>query len=151
MWLNLSITKARGQCYDEAVAMSGCRSGVAKSYGWWTKSYLYPLLSAFFVRVESGLDDLDNLGHFFGGSSGSHPKTKLSGCDPDITCFLENGCWHLVSEWTLGLMNALKYHWCETSLLSQAVLKHVATKGFIFKKSVQGNVYKLGTANVHHV
>ena len=30
-------------------------------------------------------------------------------------------CWHLVSVWTLGLMNALKHHWCETSLLSQAV------------------------------
>ena len=35
-------------------------------------------------------------------------------------------------------MNALKYHWCETSLLSQAVLKHVVSKYFIFKKSVQG-------------
>ena len=33
-------------------------------------------------------------------------------------------------------MNALKYHWCETSLLSQAVLKHVVSKDFIFKKSV---------------
>ena len=41
-------------------------------------------------RVESGLDDPDNLGHFVGGSSGSHPQTKLSGCDPDITCSLEN-------------------------------------------------------------
>ena len=28
--LNLCITKARGQCYDGAAAMSGCRSGVAK-------------------------------------------------------------------------------------------------------------------------
>ena len=27
-------------------------------------------------RVESGLDDPDNLGYFFGGSSGSHPQTK---------------------------------------------------------------------------
>ena len=27
---------------------------------------------------------------------------------------------------------------CETSLLSQAVLKHVVSKDFIFKKSVQG-------------
>ena len=46
-------------------------------------------------RVESGLDDPDNLGHFFGGSSGSHPQTKLSGCDLDITCSLENsvGIW----------------------------------------------------------
>ena len=34
-------------------------------------------------------------------------------------------------------MNALKYHWCETSLLSQAVLKYVVSKDFIFKKSVQ--------------
>ena len=37
-------------------------------------------------------------------------------------------------------MNALKYHWCETSLLSQAVLKHVVSKDFIFKKSVKGPV-----------
>ena len=49
-------------------------------------------------RVESGSDDPDNLGHlghFFGGSSGSHSQTKLSGCDPDITCSLENsvGIW----------------------------------------------------------
>ena len=46
-------------------------------------------------RVESGLDDPDNLGHFFGESSGSHPQTKLSGCDLDITCSLENsvGIW----------------------------------------------------------
>ena len=50
------------------------------------------------IRVESGSNDLDNLGHLghlFGGSSGSHPQTKLSGCDPDITCSLENivGIW----------------------------------------------------------
>ena len=38
-------------------------------------------------------------------------------------------------------MNALKYHLCETSLsLSQAVLKHVVSKDFIVKKSVQGAV-----------
>ena len=38
-------------------------------------------------RVESGSDDLDYLGylgHFFNGSSGSHPQIKLSGCDPDV-------------------------------------------------------------------
>ena len=50
------------------------------------------------TRVENGLDDPDNLGHlgqFFGGSSWSHPQTKLFGCDPDITCTLENsvGIW----------------------------------------------------------
>ena len=49
-------------------------------------------------RVENGSNDPDNLGHldhFFGGSNGSHPQTKLSGCDPDITCSLENsfGIW----------------------------------------------------------
>ena len=39
------------------------------------------------IRVESGSDDpnnVDHLGHFFDGSSGSHPQTKLSGCDPDF-------------------------------------------------------------------
>ena len=36
-----------------------------------------------------------SFGSLFGGSSGSHPQTKLSGCDPDITCSLENsvGIW----------------------------------------------------------
>ena len=53
-----------------------------------------------------------------------------------ITCSLQN-CWHLVSEWTLGLMNALKYHWCEASLLSQAVLKNVVSQDFIFKSLCQ--------------
>ena len=37
-------------------------------------------------------------------------------------------------------MNALKYHWCETSLLFHVVLKHVTSKDFTFKKSVQGPV-----------
>ena len=44
-------------------------------------------LRALEARVESGSDDPDyvgHLGHFFGGSSGSHPQTKLSGCDPDF-------------------------------------------------------------------
>ena len=48
------------------------------------------------IRVESGLDDPDNLGHlghFFGGSSGSHPQTKLSG----YHMFFRKQCWHLVS------------------------------------------------------
>ena len=52
--------------------------------------------------------------------------------------FFRKQCWHLVNEWTLGLMNALKYHWCEPSLLSQTVLKYVVSKDFIFKKSVLG-------------
>ena len=43
-----------------------------------------------YIRVESGLDDLDNLGTWvtFWRSSRSHPQTELSGCDPDITCLL---------------------------------------------------------------
>ena len=40
-------------------------------------------------RVESGSDDPDNLGHL-GHLNGSHLQTKLSGCDPDITCSLGN-------------------------------------------------------------
>ena len=38
----------------------------------------------------------------------------------------------------MGLMNALKYHWCETSLLTQDFLKNMVSKDFIIKKSVQG-------------
>ena len=36
-----------------------------------------------------------SLGSLFGGPSGSHPQTELSGCDPDITWSLENnvGIW----------------------------------------------------------
>ena len=51
--------------------------------------------------------------------------------------FFRKQHWHLVSEWTLCLLNALKYLWCETNLLSQAVLKHVVSEDYIFKKSVQ--------------
>ena len=48
---------------------------------------------------------------------------------PSYHMFFRKQCWHLKSEWTLGLMNALKYHWCETSLfLSQVVLKHWCPK-----------------------
>ena len=39
--------------------------------------------------------------------------------------FFRKQCWHLVSEWTLGLMNALKYQWYKSILLSQAVLKRI--------------------------
>ena len=41
----------------------------------------------YYSRVESESDDPDylgHLGHFFCGVSGSHPQTKLSGCDPDF-------------------------------------------------------------------
>ena len=40
----------------------------------------------------TGSDDPDNLGHFFGGSSGSHPQTKVSGCELEShACLLEKG------------------------------------------------------------
>ena len=51
------------------------------------------------ARVESELDDPENMGHFFGGSSGSHPVIcKLNYLDmtwTDITCSLESsvGIW----------------------------------------------------------
>ena len=48
---------------------------------------LSTLISRACIRVESGSDDPDylgHLGHFFGGSSGSHLQVKLSGCDPDF-------------------------------------------------------------------
>ena len=47
------------------------------------------------VRVESGSDDPDNvghLGHFFEGSSGSHLQTKSSGCDLDILVATSGVC-----------------------------------------------------------
>ena len=43
-----------------------------------------------------------------------------------------------MSELNLGLLNALKYHWCETSIISNCLIC-VVSKDFIFKKSVQGN------------
>ena len=55
---------------------------------------LFPCLTSM-AQVESGSDDPDNLGDCLGRSSGSHPQTKLSGCDLDIICSLENsvGIW----------------------------------------------------------
>ena len=53
--------------------------------------------------------------------------------------FFRQQCWHMVSEWTLGLLNALKHHWCETSLL--LFLKYVISKDFIFKKYEQGTSF----------
>ena len=43
-----------------------------------------------------------------------------------------------MSELNLGLLNALKYHWCETTIISNCLIR-VVSKDFIFKKSVQGN------------
>ena len=78
----------------------------------------------------------------FYGSSGFHPQNKFSGCDRILcTCSLENSVGvrgKCMSELNLGLLNALKYHWCETSIISNCLIR-VVSKDFIFKKSVQGN------------
>ena len=42
---------------------------------------LYSIAIAIHIRVESGLDDPDNLGHFVGGSSGSHPQATVNYLD----------------------------------------------------------------------
>ena len=52
-----------------AIATYICRSGLKVGLMTW----------------KSGL-----LGSHFGGLSGSYPQTKLSGCDPDITCSKEH-------------------------------------------------------------
>ena len=70
------------------------------------------------IRVESGSDDLDNLGqlgYFLVGQVGLIHKLNYLDITR-ISQFFRKQCWHLISEQTFGLMNALKYHWCETSL-----------------------------------
>ena len=83
-----------------------------------------------------------SLRSLFCGSSGFHPRNKFSGCDRILcTCSLENSVGvrgKCMSELNLGLLNALKYHWCETIIISNCLIR-VVSKDFIFKKSVQGN------------
>ena len=112
-------------------------------------------------RVESGFDDPDNLGHFFGGSSWSHLQTKLSGCDPDITCSLEtvltSGKWaNFGSDECTEISLVWNLH------LYQAVLKHVVSKDFIFcarnwfsiqstlKKSMACSILKIFHVMLHY-
>ena len=45
--------------------------------------------------------------------------------------FFRKRHWYLICKWTLGLVNALNYHWC-------AVLKHVVSRDFILKTSLCG-------------
>ena len=52
--------------------------------------------------------------------------------------FFRKQHWHLVNEWTLGLVNVLNHCWYETSLLPQAVVNHVVSRDFTLKKSVHG-------------
>ena len=90
MWLPLDQSTLYTAVTE--VCSSICPSVCQHKYS----NYVYTYIA---IRFESGSDDPDNLGHLFGGSSGSHLQTKLSGCDLDITCCLENSvAWHLVSE-----------------------------------------------------
>ena len=54
-----------------------------------------------------------------------------------------------MSEWTLqDLVNAQNHHWCETSLLPQAVLK----QDFILKNSVLGtNLYPAKNEEIYDI
>ena len=50
--------------------------------------------------------------------------------------FIRTWHWYLVSELTLGLLKVnyvLNHNYCKTSLLLQAVLKHVMSRDFILK------------------
>ena len=49
--------------------------------------------------------------------------------------FFRKRHWHLISEWTLVLVDIVNHFWYETSLLPQAVLKHVVSWDFILKNS----------------
>ena len=72
-------------------------SYIMYSYAW----EQIPIAIAIGISSKTRLkvDKLGQSGHFFGESSGSHLKTKLFGCDPDIKCSLENMlCWHLLNE-----------------------------------------------------
>ena len=40
----------------------------------------------------------------------------------------------------MGLVNAVNHRWCETSLLHEAVLKHVVSRYFILKNLCKGPV-----------
>ena len=57
---------------------------------------------------------------------------KLSGCDPDITCSLENSqCWHLVNAWVNLRPDECTEAYCLKLFWSCGV------QNFVFKKSVQ--------------
>ena len=74
---------------------------------------------------------------FLVGQVGGHiPKLDYL----DLTWILNSSAFMCLLEKTLAsdkrMVNALNRNWCETSLLPQAVLKHVITRDFILKKSV---------------
>ena len=73
----------------------------------------------------------------FDESNWSLLQTKLSGDYYIIDqMFIRTRHWYLVSYWTLGLLkvnHALNHHCCKTTLLLQAVLKHVMSRDFILK------------------
>ena len=99
----------------------------------------YIINVSFRVESESGDPDyLGHLGHFFCGSSGSHSQTKFTGCNPDFNRSYVLKKKTLTSDkWAdLGSGKYTEPSWCKTSLLPQAVLKHVVSRDFILKNSV---------------
>ena len=81
-------------CYDTVTLLN---SGTSKGYSYDVAVPVWccQMKGKVAARVKSGSDDPDNLGHLGHFIGGSHPQTKLSECDPDITCSLENS----VSIW----------------------------------------------------
>ena len=96
----------------------------------------------FMARVESGSDDLDNLGylgHFFRVSSGSHPQTKFIWMWPGYHMFFRKHAVLASGKWVnFGSDECTEISLVWNQLIIAAVLKHAVSKDFIFKKSVQG-------------
>ena len=92
------------------------------------------------ARVVSELDDQDygHLNHFLVGQVSLICKLICQDVNWILIhhIFIRKRHLWLISEWTLGLVNALNHHWCETSLLPQVVLKHVVSRDSILKNSV---------------
>ena len=91
------------------------------------------------IRVENGSDNPDNLEHFLGDQVGLICTLNYL----DVTqyhMFFRKKCWHLVAKWVNSGFDEctdISLVWNQL-IISQAVLKHVVSKDFIFKKSVQG-------------
>ena len=87
------------------------------------------------TSVKSGSDDpgyLGNLGHFLVGQVDLISKLIIW-MWPRYHTFFRKQCWHLVTEWTLGLMNALKYYWYETNLSSCMWCPKISSSRSLYK------------------
>ena len=89
-------------------------------YAWWKVQkdiYTSHIIMSYSLccipnSIESGSDDQDNLGHlgYFWWVKWVLSANKIIWMWPGYRMFFRK---HLLSEWTLGLMNALKYLWHE--------------------------------------